>query len=325
MRFAWVLGLLAGCGGTRATEVAVNPAEAPVVAPAFVVVSGAAWFYGSPDATGPRARAAVATGCGGVAPEGWTMRRVAVSGDWITLENLQSEEADAHCVGALDALDGWRLRLYLHASDLLRVTTREVDVALADGTGFTLSAGVPIDEPEVTGLPIPAPDVGTDYATPTRHLLAADHVADDDDLGLPGTAYLAGKPVNLRASAVEHTGTLYTLTNRCTQFRVRIPEEDGGTGWGTIGCGRPGELGEPGLPHVAAGARLTWPDGSAAGEALVEQVIRWPAPVLSSAGGRRCFRLPLRKRVDWPYRDHQQDDWFLTLCAEERDWISTSP
>jgi hypothetical protein len=333
VRVAWAVGLLAGCGGRGATE-APAPARAEhPLGPAFVVVADETWFHPAADASAPRARAAVRAGCGGRGePTTWVMRRVEKVGDWLAVENLQPPEAAAHCADHPEALDGWRLRLYVRVADLQLVTTREVKIDFADGTGFTVSAGVPVTpvadrfsvdvDGHAVALPIPAAAVGTDYAAATPHLLA-DDATDEDDLGVPGATYLGGDLVALRASAVEHAGEIYALTNRCDQFRVRIPDaSSGGTGWGTIGCGRPGELGEPGLPRVVAGARLRWPDGTDAGEALVEQTIRWPAA--AAAGASRCFRLPLRERVDWPDREHPQDEWFLTLCADERDWRDAS-
>jgi hypothetical protein len=62
----------------------------------------------------------------------------------VTLDLMGTSAAGHHCADRPSAIEDFRLRVHVDASDLLPVTTRRVEQEFSDGTKVTLSAGVPL-------------------------------------------------------------------------------------------------------------------------------------------------------------------------------------
>lgn len=319
-----------GCGGGPRPGAAAGTE----LASGYVLVPPSAWLRSAPVDAAPGAHGTSGGACSSpsTSPTSvqspWVMRLVGASGDWLLVENLQPQEAEPHCYRHVAALVGWRLRLAVRREDVVIVTTREVHADFEDGTGYTLAAGVAltpdgdeyvvrVDDHELR-VPVDHGAAGWSYAAPSSRFLEEDYEYDDDDGALPGgVPLLDGDAARVYARSVERDGDFVTVDAACSSLRLKLPEGEGGTGFGTNGCGSPGAAVDATSPRLAAGASLTWPDGSPAGEALQDQVLTWPAQVI---GDRRCFRLPLVRAADWPDPGAPRDEWFLTLCADEREW-----
>jgi TonB family protein len=253
---------------------------------------------------------------------GMVVAVVGARGELVAVETLV--DAKKHCAPDIGTWADLRVGLFVRKSDLLQVTTREVEHAFADGTRIIVEAGVPIGD-ATTGagervvdgggigleLPLPADAVGR-YYEPSA-------LSDDGALGrvpADALAYGGGRPLGpesalandregvkvFERAPLDDTRALVRVRSRCATVWAAIDAKVEvvpdpifrGAASVTASAGILGLIGTSGSAggttwKIDAGATLTWPDGSAAG--LAERVVRTAhAPRID--GARSCVVVP---------------------------------
>ncbi len=260
------------------------------------------YYYGAPPATETK-------------PSGRAVRIVGLSGDMLEVETMTTEDDELACAPLQPELSRVRTRLWVEESALVPVLTHSVTVDLDEHAKVTLSPGVPVFATDDEGtfrifadgveLTLPLPE-----NPPDRWYAAALPNDAEAPVGTMGTWYnmtLAGKMFPPDGAAGRQQGQLYgdangntwlfaddtvdgnvrvRVKNRCLDVEgvvVTDPRSPKPT-TKTPAWARRGAQTRP--PHVLAGTRLRWEDGSDAGIAV--------APILltgteSKSGADTCF------------------------------------
>jgi hypothetical protein len=266
----------------------------------FVVLRGGAPIYRAPDESAVLRPARPEASASGP----YALRLASVQGDWVEVISL----GERHCASGEFGEPQYALRVFVRRSDLQDVLRRRVVVRHPDGTGFTLSPGLPLlrigERYHVAvhggsiGLPIPADAVGKSYASAPGPL-------PDGSWGSwagvvrPEALRLGGHPVDYRypsprsvwdrdefsVDAVERGSQRVTFHNACA--RIVLFSSSIGEG-GVIGD----MFGDRGLKRpfrIADGAPLFWEDGSSAGSVRRGLAVR----EVFESGELVCTRLRL--------------------------------
>jgi hypothetical protein len=259
---------------------------------------------------------------------GWTLWRVVRSDEtWTELESVPATDPDAFCAAAFAPLEGLALNLWVATSALGTVTTTEVTQVYVDGTGWQLSAGLPVvvsangsSVVRIGGglsllLPQPPASVATTFVaspllppvTGPPATVPADHLVPlgpDAALGFDAVhePLIIEEPPNLDGLAVAAT--------RCAKIVAPIVAA------GDLGVDRFAGSKHPEIPLAVAagGATVYWPIGTVAGHVISDR----PLDIeVESSKGRRCFAIDL---VKWrPDGEEPVPDQILTICLDPSD------
>jgi hypothetical protein len=262
----------------------------------FVVLRGGAAIYRAPDEGAVLVPATTEEEASGR----YAFRVASVQGDWVEVISL----AESHCASDEFGEPEYALRVFVRRSDLQDVLRRRVVVRHRDGTGFTLTPGLPLlrigERYHVTvgggsiGLPIPREAVGKSYASvpgPRPDGFWAGVVR-------PEALRLGGQPVDYRHSpphfmwypefsvdAAEPGSQRVTFHNACARIVLFSPSiGEGATLGDSFGMRLPKRV-----FGIADGAPLFWEDGSSAGSVRRGLAV---AEIFES-GGLMCTRLRL--------------------------------
>ena len=260
------------------------PAEDPLRVPDFVALSGTAALHERPsdDSDSVVAVPSPAALAPAAHPRPADLRvfRFSEQRDgWVAVDTLLTRQA--HCYPKVETLEGMRLRFYVHANDLARVTVKNADVRLPDGRTLSLMSGV--------ALVGASSDEGT-YAP----------VLADLDVA-----------VRLPADA---TGFRYRWD--IEDFRGAVRK-----GCGVLPGHRAPETllismnswHRPMAFGIRAGAIAYWPSGLPAGTAVGKAVV---GDEVAASGGRRCFEAWLAHAKDRAALAQRQ---ILHLCFAPGD------
>lgn len=258
---------------------------------------------------------------------GWTLWRVLSQGEgWTRVQSVPRTDPDAFCAGAFEPLEGLAIDLWVPTEALGTVTTRQVTQVYLDGTGWQLSAGLPVvvsangsavvriggglslllpEAPADVGttfvatLPLPPVD-GPPVTVPADRIVP---LGPDAALGFEALheALILEERPNLDGLAVAAT--------RCAKIVAPLKAADGAVdrlGWSR----RDG----PPLAFAAGGSTAYWPIGTVAGRVVIDRPLEVE---VESSKDRRCFTLDL---VKWrPEGESPPPDQLLTLCFDPTD------
>jgi len=256
---------------------------------------------------------------------GWTLWRVASEAEgWTRIQSVPRTDPDAFCVGAFQPLQGLVIDLWVPTASLGTVTTREVTQVYTDGTGWQLSAGLPVVTSangsavvRIGGglsllLPQAPPDVGTKFpATPPLFAVIGPTVTVPADRIVPlGPDAALGFDALHEPLVMEEKPNpdgLAVAATRCAKIVAPLKSAEGGL---VASTGRNGRDGPP-LASAAGGSTAYWPSGEVAGRVVIDR----PLDVeVADAHGRRCFLVDL---VKWrPDGEEPPPDQALTLCFD---------
>jgi hypothetical protein len=297
----WSCARPAAAPAPRSPAAAVAPAdwtaitvEDPLRVPEFVVLSGLATLHERPSDDSAAFVAAPST----LAPSEWAYVReedlrvftfAGQRGDWVAIDTALY--GPTHCYPDPAPLRGMRLRFYVRASELLRVTVRDEELSVPEGT-LSLAAGVVLvraASPEYAGADRPV----LDHPTALVHVPA------------------------------EATGFRYTLdfskrgNKPCGVLTRAIPPPPAprSRGGGLVDLLGPLDTahGHPFRFGIRAGAIAYWPSGRPAGTAVRKTIV---GDEVESAGGRRCFEAWM-DRV--PKESAPSREQILHLCFAPTD------
>ena len=355
---AAVLGGVAasGCGSSHPRSPAAAPRAAappvalaepshPVRAGELVLVRRDAWLASDVGPDAPRARAFRDAGPG----QTLLFRVVASDGDIVQVENLTPPEAVASesCNDDVaERLAVYRLRLFVHRGDLVRVTARPFAARFADGTGVALAGGVALGPPRRAaagaGLIYPtwAGDAEVEVALPPG-AVAFSYAARGDNpenaaAVLPGAhegsfgvlhagargklgaglglALRARKALNISAQVRRGEHWLASITARCTRVEALVAVADVDPSASTL-SGSGGGWGE-GCSHAPSahpGIKVYWADGRVAGEVLEEHQL---CGGITERGDLTCTR---RRLLDVGDDAPDARSYALEVCFKKRD------
>jgi len=258
---------------------------------------------------------------------GWTLWRVVSEGEgWTGIESVPRTDPDAFCVAAFDPLEGLAVTLWVPTASLGTLTTRQVTQVYTDGTGWQLSAGLPVVvSPNGSavvriggGLSLLLPEAPADLGTtfpptpPLPPVAGLPVVVPDDNIVPLGPAAALGfdrihEPLILEEKA--NLDGLAVAATRCAKIVAPLKPADVAVdrlGWNAHDG--------PPLASAAGGAVAYWPSGTVAGRVVTDR----PFDVeVESAKGRRCFLVDL---VKWrPEEESPAPDQILTLCFDGTD------
>lgn len=267
----------------------------------------------------------------GAPPRYGVFRVLGQERDWVALETLGGPR-EPHCAETIDALEPFRLRVFVPSRALALVTQREVAQPFEDGTRIELARGVPVEPVQrglfrvhlgsiTTVLQLAQVDVGT------RYLPSAELPRPETGRVLAGEVLAAAVPVLGQTGRIESSAPidapvyseeprggemLAELRPPCARIVVRVPPHTLGPREGsTTSEARE----EPSAAAVRAGARIHWRDGTNAGVVTREVALVDEA---ESAGARRCFRHALRPAPEGSAADPTSA---VELCFDRRDVI----
>ncbi|MCC6998423.1 MAG: hypothetical protein IT370_27675 [Deltaproteobacteria bacterium] len=349
---------IGGCGGPRSRGQAGAPrADVPAVAVAepsypvrageLVLVRRDAWLASDVGPDAPRARAFKDAAPG----QTLLFRVVASDGDIVQVENLTPPEAVAteSCNDDVaERLAVYRLRLFVHRADLLRVTARPVAERFSDGTGVALAGGVALGAPRRAAAggrlvyPTWAGDAEVEVALPPGAVassyaargdnpenaaatLPGEHAGSSGVLhagargrlgGDLGLGLRARKALNISGQVRRGDAWLASLTARCTRVEALVAVADVDLGASSLG-GSGGGWGE-GCSHAPSahpGIKVYWADGRVAGEVLEEHQL---CGGITERGDLSCTR---RRLLDVGLTDDEPDarSYALEVCFKKRD------
>jgi hypothetical protein len=268
----------------------------------FVVLRRGAPIYRAPDENAVLVPARSDDAASGP----YAFRFASVQRDWVEVISV----GETHCAPGDFVNPQYALRVFVRRSDLQDVVRRRVAVRHPDGTGFTLSPGLPLyrigDRFHVAvdggsiGLPIPANAVGKSYASVPGPHPAGFAIGSVS----PGTLRLGGQPVGHRYSSrpsmwapgefavdeVERGSQRVTFHNACARIVLSTPSIGEVSSLGdSFGCReREREF------QIEDGAPLFWRDGSSAGSVRRGLAVH----EVFESGGLMCTRLRLASLRD---------------------------
>lgn len=320
-----LLALLAGCPKH------VDPGALDPTLARYVLVQPDAALYRSPDDSAPahpwrdpdRVTARAARG------DGWSVWRLVHSDrTWSEVESLPSD--GAFCKPPWRPLHGLKLKLWVKTARLGAITTREVGRHSSNGTGYTLSPGLPVVSDGQGGVRVRLDDIdlslkkapprtGTVFEAapplaPGKGPLV--HPLRTTPLPVAGSRVTFGDaspPISLEAHLDDG---LVRLATRCATFDVRGVDESRS---GLAGLSTPATEPPPRpARHLRQGAPVYWPDGTLAGT-VAGAAVPLP-PEVAGVGDHRCFDLDL---IPWrPEDEVPGPDQFLRLCLAPGDVVA---
>ncbi|MGE3636717.1 MAG: hypothetical protein AB7P00_42840, partial [Sandaracinaceae bacterium] len=266
-------------------------------------------------------------------PRSYRMTALRVLGEvdgWVELET-PGELERAPCVSSIERLRPFRIRLFARADALLPVTAREVTQTFADDTAITLDRGVPLEP--LPGTPLyrallgnlsavirlAGPEVSTRYfpSEPRAEVPTPNEGVPTDVLargalilGETGRVEVNEPDLFVPVYGARERGTgerILELRTACAVVFARAPSDAPASGLLGVLSSTPDS--EPPQIVLRAGASLSWPDGSPAGEMLERVEL---ARRLASRGDRRCFAVPVRDHV----LTDDDDDATIELCTD---------
>jgi hypothetical protein len=240
---------------------------------------------------------------------------------------VSSHEAEVHCYGVLEALDDFRLHVFVRLADLRHVTTRPVWRHYPNRTSVLLESGVAVEPrgaafvASVDGQEVlselASDAIGRSYAPHPREpvpdvysewLLGGEVVR----LGDGYTVKLNPEGLPVRARIVSESDVLVATDSRCASYHVLArPEQIIPAGDLAGGVGR--GYGTVPAPVVNVGTTVYWPDGRVAGKVIVQHKLYDQG---TAHGDLRCFGTPIFETDDG---SAPPADASLPLCFHAAD------
>jgi len=229
----------------------------------------------------------------GELPPRYSWRVLEDRGDFIAVESLGEEERQQQCLRQDEMLfRDYELRALVARESLVPVTRQESTIRFADGSGIRVGAGLPIElsageswlvaEGLELALPFEREALGASWTAPglseqpSLSAIAADPaptqlLLDGKAISLEALEHPLGLTRSWRSLEADPAKALWTLSSSCVALELigppprsseEIEADEYGWGFGSGGSGS--------YWHIPAGTPATWPDGSDAGQALVD-------------------------------------------------------